>query len=107
MEADIIKLELLAWDIIIMEAQKSFQENGSIGNASMVSATQILQLIYSENKFMQVLKDIRGIGVYIDKKYQKQAETFEEARWCVNSMIQELSREYILDKIDIEEENAE
>lgn len=104
MEADIIKLELLAWDIIITEVQDSFQENGKIGSASMVSATQILQLIYSETKFNQLLKDIRGIGEYVDKKYQKRMETFDEARWCVNSMIQDLSRDYILGKID-EEEN--
>lgn len=38
MKADIMKLELLAWDIIITEVQDSFQENGEIGSASMISA---------------------------------------------------------------------
>lgn len=92
MKADIMKLELLAWDIIITEVQDSFQENGEIGSASMISAVQILELIYSETKFNQLLKDIRSIKEYIDEKYQKRIETFDEARWCVSSMIQDLSR---------------
>ena len=107
MKADIMKLELLAWDIIITEVQDSYQKNGKIGSASMVSAVQILQVIYSETKFNQLLKDIRDIGEYVDKKYQKRMETFHEAQWCVNSMIQDLSRDYILGKINIEEENPE
>ena len=107
MKADIMKLELLAWDIIITEVQDSYQKNGKIGSASMVSAVQILQVIYSETRFNQLLKDIRDIGEYVDKKYQKRMETFHEAQWCVNSMIQDLSRDYILGKINIEEENPE
>lgn len=107
MKADIMKLELLAWDIIITEVQNSFQMNGKIGSASLVSATQILQILYSEAKFNQMLHDIADIGKYIDDKYQKRMETFEEARWCVNSMIQDLSRDYIFGKIEIQEENAE
>ena len=98
MKADIQKLQLLLWDIVIESASENFYKEGKIGNKIMISALDGLQLFMTSEEFEDMLQTIKFIEEEAKEKYEKRIEHFDAIHDRIIANLQTLCREKMLKK---------
>lgn len=98
MKADIQKLQLLLWDIVIESASENFYKEGKIGNKVMISALDGLSLFMTSEEFEDMLQTIKFIEEEAKEKYDTRMEYFDAIHDRIIANLQILCREKLLKK---------